>query len=187
VPAGAGWRSGAPLTPRGRAQVQLALIQQLLPEEMLATVLGHLSAYDLGAVACACRGWRAAAHNPALWRAACTRAFPGLLPDALARAARLNHRCGARRAARAGGAVGCRPVRQPAPHSCSSRPPGARARRAALTAGARAQSRGAAERRGSDVPGCGTLAPLVTCTAGSARARGFPTSSAGGALGAAHC
>jgi len=119
VPAGAGWRSGAPLTPRERAQVQLALIQQLLPEEMLATVLGHLSAYDLGAVACACRGWRAAAHNPALWRAACTRAFPGLLPDALARAARLNHRCGARRAARAGGAVGCRPVRQPALHACA--------------------------------------------------------------------
>jgi hypothetical protein len=91
---------------RERAQVQLALIQQLLPEEMLATVLGHLSAYDLGAVACVCRGWRSAALNPALWRAACARAFPGLPPDALARAARLNHRCGARRAARGGWAVG---------------------------------------------------------------------------------
>ena len=75
----------------------LAPIQQLLPEEMLALVLSHLpTAYDLGAVACTCRGWRTSAHNPALWRGACARTFQELQPDALARLVRLNHRCDVR-------------------------------------------------------------------------------------------
>ena len=79
-------------------QVELSPIQQLLPDEMLALVLSHLpSVYALGAVACVCRGWRDAAQNPALWRAACARTFPELQHDALARLARANHRCGARR------------------------------------------------------------------------------------------
>ena len=78
-------------------QVELAPIQQLLPEEMLALVLSHLpTAYDLGAVACTCRGWRTSAHNPALWRGACARTFQELQPDALARLVRLNHRCDVR-------------------------------------------------------------------------------------------
>ncbi|KAK9831468.1 hypothetical protein WJX81_008220 [Elliptochloris bilobata] len=86
---------GLRLRPGGRKalEVELAPIQQLLPEEMLALVLSHLpSAYALGAVACVCRGWRSAAQNPALWRAACARTFSELQHDELARLVRLSHR-----------------------------------------------------------------------------------------------
>ena len=79
-------------------QVELAPIQQLLPDEMMALVLSHLpSAYALGAVACVCRNWRDAAQNPTLWRTACARTFPELQHDALARLVRANHRCAASR------------------------------------------------------------------------------------------
>lgn len=86
-------------------QVELSPIQQLLPDEMMALVLSHLpSVYALGAVACVCRGWRDAAQNPTLWRAACARTFPELQHDALARLVRVNHR----RAAWRGGRCCCK-------------------------------------------------------------------------------
>ena len=40
-------------------QVELALIQEVLPEELVLLVLSHVGAYSLAATACACRHWRA--------------------------------------------------------------------------------------------------------------------------------
>lgn len=56
-------------------QEELALILRTLPDEMMVEVLGHLSPYALGAVACVCRSWRTLATAPRLWKAACSQAF----------------------------------------------------------------------------------------------------------------
>ena len=43
-------------------QVELAPIQELLPDEMLQHVLARLSPYMLGHIACVCRQWRSMAE-----------------------------------------------------------------------------------------------------------------------------
>lgn len=43
-------------------EVELAPIQELLPDEMLQHVLARLSPYMLGHIACVCRHWRSIAE-----------------------------------------------------------------------------------------------------------------------------
>eukprot|EP00887_Chlorella_sp_A99_P002797 scaffold6.g2797.t1 len=73
-------------------EVELALIQQMLPEEMLLAVLAKLPPPALAAAQCVCRQWRAAGAAPALWRAACRDAFHDADEEALARLARAQFR-----------------------------------------------------------------------------------------------
>ena len=54
---------------------ELPPILRMLPDEMMAEVLGHLSPYALGAIAGVCKGWRAVVLSPRLWKAACAQAF----------------------------------------------------------------------------------------------------------------
>lgn len=71
------------------AQVELAPIQAMLPDELLLIVLSHVNSYTLGSVACVCRHWRALVEHPRLWEAACTEAFRLQYPDKAVRARRV--------------------------------------------------------------------------------------------------
>lgn len=52
-------------------QVELSLIEKLLPEEMLLYVLQFLPIHGLAAAQIVCRQWRSVGGSPSLWRAAC--------------------------------------------------------------------------------------------------------------------
>ncbi|PSC69046.1 F-box 7 [Micractinium conductrix] len=56
-------------------QVELSLIEKLLPEEMLLYVLQFLPIHGLAAAQIVCRQWRSVGGSPSLWRAACMDAF----------------------------------------------------------------------------------------------------------------
>ena len=49
----------------------------LLPSAVLSRILAGLDCEDLSACACACRAWRSAAADDAVWRASASRRFPG--------------------------------------------------------------------------------------------------------------
>eukprot|EP00250_Pteridium_aquilinum_P014643 c22113_g1_i1 orf=231-1166(+) len=51
--------------------VDLALIHQVLPDELLFEVFARLTPYSLGCAGCVCRKWRYAIRNPVLWQKAC--------------------------------------------------------------------------------------------------------------------
>jgi hypothetical protein len=73
-------------------QVELALIQRLLPEEILLLIFGKLDAISVAAAQCVCRQWRAVGAGPSLWRAACMGAFPFSTPQENAQLVRLKYR-----------------------------------------------------------------------------------------------
>ena len=54
---------------------ELALIQQMLPEELLLLIFSQLPSYGLGPVQCTCKQWKAVSSYPSLWKAACMEAF----------------------------------------------------------------------------------------------------------------
>lgn len=56
-------------------EVELALIQSALPDEMMAIVFSKLGPYDLGRAGCVCRQWRCYSNMPKLWERACRDAF----------------------------------------------------------------------------------------------------------------
>ncbi|KAK9808463.1 hypothetical protein WJX73_008501 [Symbiochloris irregularis] len=58
-----------------RHEVQLAPIQQLVPEEILADIMTLLGPYTLAKAACVCSQWGALAKRDSLWQAACYDAF----------------------------------------------------------------------------------------------------------------
>lgn len=60
-----------PLNPACPLQAALALIQRLVPEEMMHLVLSYLGPYTLGRVACVCQQWRQFAEVRGGVRACC--------------------------------------------------------------------------------------------------------------------
>lgn len=56
-------------------QVNLSLIQKLLPEELLLKVFTALPVTSLAAAQCVCRQWRGVGAAPPLWAAACAEVF----------------------------------------------------------------------------------------------------------------
>jgi hypothetical protein len=55
--------------------VELALIQKLLPEELVLKIFELLDPYVLGRLACVCSQWRSWTMYSPLWKAACFEAF----------------------------------------------------------------------------------------------------------------
>jgi len=60
--------------------VELALIQKLLPEELVLKIFELLDPYVLGRLACVCTQWRAWTMYSPLWKAACFEAFQSDVP-----------------------------------------------------------------------------------------------------------
>ena len=56
-------------------QVQLAPIQRVLPDEILADILGLLAPFTLAKAACVCSQWGTLAKRNSLWQKACLEAF----------------------------------------------------------------------------------------------------------------
>jgi len=56
-------------------EVELALIQKLLPEELMLKIFELLDPHVLGRLACVCSQWRAWTMYSPLWKAACVEAF----------------------------------------------------------------------------------------------------------------
>lgn len=54
-----------------RQQGELSLIEQLLPEELLLSILARLPITSLAAAQCVCSQWRRVGAAPPLWRRAC--------------------------------------------------------------------------------------------------------------------
>lgn len=54
---------------------ELALIQQMLPEEMMLYIFAKLPVSVLGFSQCVCKQWKTVGASPSLWRAACDDAF----------------------------------------------------------------------------------------------------------------
>ncbi len=95
-------------------QVELAPIQEMLPDEMVMHILARVSPYSLGAVACTCSHWKMlaevrdnlhahrtarvswrkaifCAQRPKLWETACDEAFQQQIPEKHERAALVRH------------------------------------------------------------------------------------------------
>ncbi|KAH7279362.1 hypothetical protein KP509_37G016100 [Ceratopteris richardii] len=51
--------------------VDLALIHQVLSDDLLFEIFVRMTPYGLGVAACVCRKWRYATRNPVLWQKAC--------------------------------------------------------------------------------------------------------------------
>lgn len=55
--------------------MELALIQRVLPEEVMLSIFQRLSPYVVGRCSLVCRQWRLLADHPRLWERACKEAF----------------------------------------------------------------------------------------------------------------
>ena len=55
--------------------MELSLIQQNLPEDLLANVLALLPPYTLAKAACVCSQWAAVAKRDSMWEEPCYSAF----------------------------------------------------------------------------------------------------------------
>jgi hypothetical protein len=75
-------------------QVELALIQKMLPDEMLLLVLSKLPITALGAAQCVCRHWRMLGNSPCLWQRACLEAFYNSDLATNCKLVRTQYRCG---------------------------------------------------------------------------------------------
>ena len=69
--------------------VELALIQKLLPEEVILKVFEQLQPHTLGRAACVCKHWSDLTTHSTLWKAACQEAFKADSSEKLARLLRL--------------------------------------------------------------------------------------------------
>jgi F-box protein 9 len=77
---------------------RLALIQRLLPDELVVEIFARADPRSVSRAACACRPWRVLARSEIVWRAACHRAWaPRESRDVTARIARERHRGSFRR------------------------------------------------------------------------------------------
>lgn len=80
------------MTGRVCVQVQLAPIQQILPEEILADILHLLPPYTLAKAACVCTQWAAIANRDSMWQEACYTAFQMEGREEILRHLRLQYR-----------------------------------------------------------------------------------------------
>lgn len=85
---------GLRLRPAGqqKQQVQLALIQQILPEEVMASVLSRVPPHSLAQAACVCSQWSAIAKRDSMWEAPCYSAFQTLGKEETLRIAQRQYR-----------------------------------------------------------------------------------------------
>lgn len=74
-------------------EVELALIQRLLPEELLLKTFALLGPYALGRVACVTKQWRTLSHHSGLWKPACLEAFAADGESKLEALLRLHYKC----------------------------------------------------------------------------------------------
>ncbi|GFR39682.1 hypothetical protein Agub_g154 [Astrephomene gubernaculifera] len=61
--------------------LELAPIQQAIPNELMAIVFSYLDPYSLGKAAVVCRQWRILHEHPRLWERACHDAFHLAIPE----------------------------------------------------------------------------------------------------------
>ncbi|EFJ48339.1 hypothetical protein VOLCADRAFT_81203 [Volvox carteri f. nagariensis] len=62
-------------------QVELALIQRTIPQELMVIIFSFLEPYALGKAALVCRQWRNISEHPRLWEYACHEAFSLGIPN----------------------------------------------------------------------------------------------------------